>query len=175
MFNSFLGRAGGGGTEGNKNLLVNWDPTIFDDKDTVDDFTNQLLPQQQGGVSTQPQAAANPLVPPGRGAGAAVAAAAGAAAAAAAAAAVVAAVAPLIRIVPQIQPPPHPQQWGGRNMGGPARGGADYSSIKAALQRLGHAMYDPATIDAELGVQSAVVSGDSMSCASFCIFVANVQ
>jgi hypothetical protein len=118
MFNSFLGRAGGRGTKGNKNSLVNWDPTIFDNKDTVNDFTNQLLPQQQGGVSTQPQAAANPLVPPGQAAGAAAAAAAGAAAAAAvvvaaaaaAVAAAAAAAAPPIKIVPQVQPP---QQWGG--------------------------------------------------------------
>jgi hypothetical protein len=101
MFNSFLGRAGGRRTEGNKNSLVNWDPTIFDDKDTVDDFTNQLLPHQQGGVSTQPQAAANLLVPPRRAAGAA------------AAVAVAAVAVPPIGIVPQVQPPPPPQQWGG--------------------------------------------------------------
>jgi hypothetical protein len=129
MFNSFLGHAGGGGTKGNKNLLVNWNPTIFDDKDIMDDFTNQLLPQQQGGVSTQPQATANPLVPPGRAVGAAAVAAAEAAAGAAAAAAAVAvavAAAPPIKIVPQVQPPPPPQQWGGGNMGGPAPGGADY-------------------------------------------------
>jgi hypothetical protein len=36
-------------------------------------------------------------------------------------------------------------------------------------------MYDPATIDAELGVQSAVVPGDSTSCAGFRNFVASIQ
>jgi hypothetical protein len=153
-------------------LLVNWNPTIFDDKDTVYDFTNQLLPQQQGGLSTQPQAAANPLVPPRRAAGAAAAAAGGGVAAAAA---VGAAAMPPIGIVPQVQMPPPPQQWGGGNVGGLAPGGADYSGIKVALQRLRHTMYDPATIDAELGVQSAVVPGDSTSCAGFRDFVANVQ
>jgi hypothetical protein len=176
VFNSFLGRAGGGGTKGNKNLLVNWDPTIFNNKDTVDEFTNQLLPQQQGGVSTQPQAAANPPVPPGQAGGAAAAVAAGAAAAAAAVVAVaVAAAAPPIGIGPQVQPPPPPQQWGGGNAVGPAPGGADYSGIEAALQRLGHTMYDLATIDAEFGVQSLVLPGDSLSCAGLPDFVANDQ
>jgi hypothetical protein len=36
-------------------------------------------------------------------------------------------------------------------------------------------MYDPATIDAELGVQSAVILGDSMWHTGFHNFMANVQ
>ena len=81
----------------------------------------------------------------------------------------------LIGIVPQAQPPPPPQQGGGGNTGGPAPGGTDYSSIEAALQRLGHTMYNPATIDAKLRVQSTVIPGDSTSRAGFCNFVANIQ
>ncbi len=69
MFGSFLGRPGSGGTKGNKNSLLNWDPAIFDDKDAAGDSTNQLLPQQPGVVITQPQAAAIPAVPPGGGGG----------------------------------------------------------------------------------------------------------
>ncbi len=46
MFGSFMGRAGGGGTEGNKNSLVNLDLAISDNKDAAVDFTNQLPPQQ---------------------------------------------------------------------------------------------------------------------------------
>jgi hypothetical protein len=52
MFGSFLGCAGGQGTkEGNKNSLVNWDPTIFDNKDATGEFANQLLPQHLGLLS----------------------------------------------------------------------------------------------------------------------------
>jgi hypothetical protein len=67
-----------------------------------------------------------------------------------------------------------PNKGGGRNPGGPAPGETEYSGIKAALQRLGHTMYDLATIDAELGVQSTVILGDFTLRAGFRNFVANV-
>jgi hypothetical protein len=51
----------------------------------------------------------------------------------------------------------------------------EYSDIDAALQKLGHTMYDSATINAELLVQSAVSLEDAMLCARFHNFVANVQ
>jgi hypothetical protein len=40
-------------------------------------------------------------------------------------------------------------------MGGPATGEQEYLGIATALLRLGHTMYDPATIDAELAIQLA--------------------
>ncbi len=60
-------------------------------------------------------------------------------------------------------------------MGGLAPRGMEYSGIDAALQKLGHTMYDLATIDTELLVQSAVTPGDATLCAGFWYFVANVQ
>jgi hypothetical protein len=51
----------------------------------------------------------------------------------------------------------------------------EYSGIDAAFQKMGHTMYNPATIDAELLVQSVVIPGDATSRAGFRDFVANVQ
>jgi hypothetical protein len=50
-----------------------------------------------------------------------------------------------------------------------------YSGIDSALKHLGHTMYAPARISAELGVQSGVTPGDAMSRAAFRDFVVNVQ
>ena len=55
-------------------------------------------------------------------------------------------------------PPPAPQQVGVGGMGGGQQVPRDvtYSGIDSVLKKLGHTMYDPATIDAELAVQSGV-------------------
>jgi hypothetical protein len=50
-----------------------------------------------------------------------------------------------------------------------------YSGIDSALQQLGHTMYDPATINAELCVQSGVNLGNAASWTAFRDFVVNIQ
>jgi hypothetical protein len=51
----------------------------------------------------------------------------------------------------------------------------EYSGIDAALLKLGHTMYSPATIDSEHLVQRAVTLGDALSRAGFRNLMANVQ
>ena len=50
-----------------------------------------------------------------------------------------------------------------------------YSGINSNLQKLGHTMYDPATIKAELSVQLKGTPGDLASWTAFRNFVVNVQ
>jgi hypothetical protein len=50
-----------------------------------------------------------------------------------------------------------------------------YSGIDSALKYLGHTIYAPATISAELGMQRGVTPGDARSRAAFRNFVVNVQ
>ncbi len=50
-----------------------------------------------------------------------------------------------------------------------------YSGIDSTLQKLGHTMYDPATINTKLSVQSGVNSGNAASRRAFHDFVVNVQ
>ena len=49
-----------------------------------------------------------------------------------------------------------------------------YSGIDSVLHKLGHTMYDPATIFAELAMQSGVTPGEFTSWRAFCDFVRNV-
>jgi hypothetical protein len=49
------------------------------------------------------------------------------------------------------------------------------SSIETALQKLGHTMYELATINTELLVQIAVTPDNSTSHNGFCNFMANIK
>ncbi len=78
-------------------------------------------------------------------------------------------------------PPPPPQQ---QQMGvGVIRvGGAQhqqatavYSGIDATLRTLGHTLYDPGAIDAELKIQSGINLADAASWSAFRDFAVNVQ
>ena len=73
-------------------------------------------------------------------------------------------------------PPPAPQQVGVGGMGGGQQVPRDvtYSGIDSVLKKLGHTMYDPATIDAELAVQSGVNPIEPASRRVFRDFVVNV-
>ena len=73
--------------------------------------------------------------------------------------------------------PPH-QQAGATGLGGQGQqppGDAAYSGIDSVLQKLGHTMYDPATIEAELSVQLRGFPGDLANWLAFHNFVVNVQ
>jgi hypothetical protein len=52
-------------------------------------------------------------------------------------------------------------------MGGLARGEQEYSGIATALLCLGHTMYNPATINAELAIQLANDPGKPNMCTAF--------
>jgi hypothetical protein len=54
-------------------------------------------------------------------------------------------------------------------------GEQDYSGIATALLRLGHTIYDPATIDTELAIQLSVDLGKRNTRAAFRDFVIIVQ
>jgi hypothetical protein len=78
-------------------------------------------------------------------------------------------------------PPPPPQQQQ-RGVGVSSVGGAQhqqamavYSGIDAALCTLGHTMYDPGAIDAELAIQSGINPADAASRSAFRDFAVNVQ
>ncbi len=119
MFSSFLGCAGGVGTAGKLNTLVNLDPVMFNNADAAADFTNQLQTQQLGVVITQPQAAVNPPVLPGGGDGGSCGGSGSGGP---------------TRGDGTACPTATPTSiGGGGNVGGPAPGGTEYPSIKAAL------------------------------------------
>ena len=90
---------------------------------------------------------------------------------------------PLPPVAPAVgggmNPPPTPhQQAGAAGLGGGRQqppGDAVYSGIDSVLQKLGHTMYDPATIEAELSVQFRGTPGDMANRTAFCDFVVNVQ
>ena len=63
----------------------------------------------------------------------------------------------------RVQAPP--QQGAGGN-GNPPQAPTEYSGLKTALRCLGHNMYDPETIAAELKLQSEI-DGDQGKCAAF--------
>ncbi len=72
-----------------------------------------------------------------------------------------------VLILPLPPPPPQQQQRGVEVIG---VGGAQhqqatavYSGIDAALRTLGHTMYDPGAIDAELAIQSGINPADAAS------------
>jgi hypothetical protein len=71
--------------------------------------------------------------------------------------------------------PPPPQQVGvGVPRGGQqAPGDVAYSGIDSALHQLGHTMYDPATINAKLSVQSG--AGNVVSRMAFQDFIVKIQ
>ncbi len=60
-------------------------------------------------------------------------------------------------------------------MGDLALGGQEYTGIESTILCLGHTMYDPATVDAELFVKSLVDPLNSIKRTAFQDFVVNFQ
>ena len=157
MFNSLLGHGGGRETTGNKNTVINIDPGIFDDEAAASYFTYQLQPQQGRYCSHKNRGRKNPQSHRGgsgdSGSG------------------------DPTRGASKSCPTPisAPARWGGGDAGGPAPRGMENSSIETALQKLGHTMYELATINTELLVQIAVTPGNATSHNGFCNFMANIK
>jgi hypothetical protein len=148
----------GGGDENTLALVNN---TIFDDGDAVADFDNLLLSpagaatitQPQGGCTLLPQGGAHvgrqpmggPLPPPPAGGGGP-------------------------------PPPPSHQPGGGGNVGQqPAAGDKPYSGIGSTMKKLGHTMYDTATIEAKQAIQRGINPTDATSRTLFQDFAVDVQ
>jgi hypothetical protein len=141
MFGNILGRASGGSSGGNKNTLTPVNNAIFIKGVAAVDFKNLFLPLAGAARITQPQGGDIPPLPQG-----------GA----------------HIRFMAQPmggppppqpagggQPPPPPPHLpgGGGNVGQQRTAGDEpYSGIGSAMKKLGHTMYDPATIEAELAI-----------------------
>jgi hypothetical protein len=151
--------SGGGNGGGGDTLTTAGNGVTFDDVEAVADFANQLGPPPTASV-TQTQGeqgisfplafpALGFLLPP-------------------AAPAVGGGMNP---------PPPPPQQAGAAGLGGAQQppGDAAYSGIDSVHRKLGHTMYDPATIKAELSVQLRGTPGDLANRTAFHDFVVNVQ
>ncbi len=73
--------------------------------------------------------------------------------------------------------PAPPNTGGGGGTGGGTLPGGDeaYSGIGSVLRKLGHTMYDPGNLEAELAIQRGVTPGDASSRQTFKDFVVNVQ
>jgi hypothetical protein len=149
-----LGRASGGGRGGDKNTLTPVNHDIFDDGDAAAGFEIMLLPPAGAVTITQPQGGGVPPLPQGGG---------------------------HIRVQPLGVPLPPPAAGGGHPPPPPlhlpggggnagqqlAAGDKPYSGIGSAMKKLGHAMYDPATIESELAVQRGINPTNATSRSSF--------
>jgi hypothetical protein len=162
MFGNIPGCASGGGRGGDENTLALVNNNIFDNGDTATDFDNMLLPPagaatiiqpQEGDVPPLPQGGAHvrfqhmggPLPPPPAGGG-------------------------------QPPPPPPHQPGGGGSVGQqPAMGDKPQSGIGSAMKKLGHTMYDPATIEVKLAVQRGINTTDATSRTLFRNFAVDIQ
>ncbi len=72
-------------------------------------------------------------------------------------------------------PPPHLPGGGGNTGQQPAAGDKTYSGIGYAMKKLGHTMYNPATIKAKLVVQRGINPTNATSRSSFRDFAISVQ
>jgi hypothetical protein len=115
---------------------------MFDEADAAGDFKNQLMLPPAAATVTQQQVGKGITLPP---------------------------TAQMWGGGQQPLPPPPPQQVGvGVHGGGQqAPGDVAYSGINSALHQLGHRMYDPATINTELSMQSGVNPGNVTSWTAF--------
>jgi hypothetical protein len=149
MFNSFLGMSSGGGSGGGGDTLPTTENGVsFDNVEAGADFANQLGPPPAASI-TQTQGEQGIPLPPAVGI-------------------------PLPPAAPAVgggmNPPPPPHQPAGAvglGWGQQAPGDAAYSGIDSVLQKLGHTMYDPATIEAELSVQLRGTPGDLANWTAF--------
>jgi hypothetical protein len=156
-----LGMSSGGSSGGGGHTLrTTGNGVTFDDVEAAANFANQLGPPPAASI-TQTQGEQGiplpPAAPPAMGI-------------------------PLPPAAPVVRggmnpPPPPPQQAGAAGLGGGQRppGDAAYSGIDSVLQKLGHTMYDPATIEAELSVQLRGTPGDLANRTAFRNFVVNIQ
>jgi hypothetical protein len=78
-------------------------------------------------------------------------------------------------VFPPAAPPPHVGGGGGAGGGTPPATTDAYSGIGTVLNALGHTMYDPVNLKAELAVQQEVTPSDTASRQTFKDFVVNVQ
>ena len=162
MFGNIPGCASGGGRGGDENTLALVNNNIFDNGDTATDFDNMLLPPAGAATIIQPQEGDVPPLPQG---GAHVR------------------VQPLGVPLPPLpagggHPPPPPTYLpgGGENAGQQlVAGDKPYSGIGSAMKKLGHTMYNLATIEAELAMQHGINPTNATSHSSFRDFAVNVQ
>ena len=156
---AFWGCQVGAAVGGGDNLPTAGNGVTFDDVDAVANFAKQLGPPPTVSATQTQREQGIPLPP-----------------------AIPALGVPLPPAAPAVggginPPPPPPQQAGVAGLGGGQQppGDAAYSGINSVLRKLGHTMYDPATIEAELSVQLRGTPGDLANQTAFRNFVVNVQ
>ena len=147
--NLFGGLNKGAGGEGTTTTSTPGHSSLLDDADVITDFTDHLPPVPGGTTITQEDQGTTP-------AGGDAVATGGV-------------------TVPPVLAPPHTGGGGGTGGGTPPARADAYSGIGSVLRKLGHTMYDPGNLEAELAIQHGVTPGDATSCQTFKDFVVNVH